>query len=121
MSEIKVGEYVRTSIGKIYKLTEKKQEQIENYPGFLQYIEQKSIVKHSFNIIDLIEEGDYVNGEKVFGIEKDPFVKGQTDIFFNRDEVNYWGDRSLSQITDKDIKSIVTREMMKSVEYRLEE
>ena len=74
MSEIKVGEYVRTSIGIIYKLTKKKQEEIENYPKFLQYIEQKSIVKHSFNIIDLIEEGDYVNGYKVDEIRNNYYI-----------------------------------------------
>lgn len=113
MEEIKVGEYVRTSIGKIYKLTEKKQEQIENYPGFLQYIEQKSIVKHSFNIIDLIEEGDYVNGEKVSNVDK----IGNT-IFIEWENGNTY---STDIVNNKFIYSIVTKEQFQSVEYRLEE
>ena len=121
MSEIKVGEYVRTKKDGICKLLQIDEDNM--WCGYVDkpfWLRKDNIVKHSPNIIDLIEEGDYVNGEKVFGIEKDPFVKGQTDIFFNRDEVNYWGDRSLSQITDKDIKSIVTKEQFQSVEYRLE-
>lgn len=110
MSEIKVGEYVRTSIGKIYKLTEKKQEQIENYPGFLQYIEQKSIVKHSPNIIDLIEYGDVL------------------EIFVNDNDIQkivVYGDElyslKIGELIAEDIKSIVTHEQFQSVEYRLEE
>ena len=118
--KIEVGEYVILHYGKI--------DRVKNNDYYMQeYIEcekglypKENIKKHSKNIIDLIEEGDYINGERVFKIEKDPFVKGQTDIFFNRDEVNYWGDKSLSQITDKDIKLIVTKEMMESIEYRVE-
>lgn len=46
MEEIKVGEYVRTREGKIYKTN-------------ITMINDTGI-KHSPNIIDLIEEGDYV-------------------------------------------------------------
>ena len=62
-----------------------------------------------------------MNGEKVFSIEKDPFIKGQTDIYFNRNEVNYWGDRTLSSITDKNIKSITTKERMQKITYEVKE
>ena len=110
MEEIKIGEYVRTSIGKIYKLTEKKQEQIENYPKFLQYIEQKSIVKHSFNIIDLIEYDDVL------------------EIFVNDNDIQkivVYGDElyslKIGELIAEDIKSIVTHEQFQSLEYRLEE
>ena len=60
-----------------------------------------------------------MNGEKVFGIEKDPFIKGQVDIYFNRNEIDYWGDRTLSSITDKDIKSIVTKEQFENSAYKV--
>ena len=119
MREIKVGEYVRTSVGKIYKLTEKIQEQIENYPGFLQHIEQKSIVKHSPNIIDLIEIGDYVNGSRVENV--DGFDKDGNDIIalgVIENDLDYAYGVFL---TDLNIKSIVTKEQFQSVEYRLEE
>lgn len=105
--EIEVGEYVRTSLGIIYKLTKKKQEQIENYPEFLQYIEQKSIAKHSFNIIDLIEEGDYVNGYKV------DFVQGGWVVY------NHNHPYKLN-ILAENIKSICTKEQFENISYKVE-
>ena len=67
MSE--VGEYVRTNYGRICKV-------INNdyfMPRYLEcenemLIDRTNIVKHSKNIIDLIEVGDYVNGQKVYKI-----------------------------------------------------
>ena len=62
---IEVGEYVRTKSGKIDKV-------INNNYYMPQYIEcekgivdKENIVKHSKNIIDLIEVGDHVNGYPV--------------------------------------------------------
>ena len=70
MEEIKVGEYVRTRDG-ICKLLEIDKEYM--WCGYVDkpfWLRLDNIVKHSFNIIDLIEEGDYVNGEKVSNISK---------------------------------------------------
>lgn len=66
---IEVGEYVRTNYGRICKV-------INNdyfMPRYLEcenemLIDRTNIVKHSKNIIDLIEVGDYVNGQKVYKI-----------------------------------------------------
>ena len=62
---IEVGEYVRTKNGKIDKV-------INNNCYMPQYIEceksllyKEDIVNHSKNLIDLIEEGDFVNGYPV--------------------------------------------------------
>lgn len=124
MNKISVGEYVRINgeIAKVIKRDADNHIVLDiKYRGdnWLTIFEEAIIKKHSKNIADLLEIGDYVNGEKVFFIEKDPFIKGQIDIFFNRHEVDYWGDRNLTQITDKDIKSIVTKEQMQEMEYRL--
>ena len=66
---IEVGEYVRTNYGRICKVIN------NNYfmPRYLEcenemLIDRTNIVKHSKNIIDLIEVGDYVNGQKVYKI-----------------------------------------------------
>ena len=67
--EIEVGEYVRTNYGRICKV-------INNdyfMPRYLEcenemLIDRTNIVKHSKNIIDLIEVGDYINGQKVYKI-----------------------------------------------------
>lgn len=84
---IEVGEYVRTKDGLIDK--------VQNY-SFSQNIwhckngmsidecncigtHLKDIVKHSKNIIDLIEEGDYVNGERILDITGDYIHTNETD------------------------------------------
>lgn len=115
--KIEVGEYVRTNEG-IARVVEIKNEEsdilnyycLDNNMGTL----YKGIVKHSKNIIDLIEEDDYVNGERVLGIG---FENCDYDIAteYSDDFGEYFG------INKEDIKSIVTKEQFKSIEYRLEE
>ena len=82
---------------------------------------EKEEIKTSHNIIDLIEVGDYVNGEKVIRIDKNPFIKGQINLWTNTTTSNYWGDISLSPIIEKDIKSIVTKEQFESMSYKVKE
>ena len=63
--DIEVGDYVRTKSGKIDRVTNNKfymQPYIDCERGL--YL-RENIVKHSKNIIDLIEPGDFVNGNKV--------------------------------------------------------
>lgn len=67
------------------------------------------ILKHSKNIIDLIEEGDYVNGEKVIG-------KGALSCI-----PQYYDDETNDIVYFDEIKSIVTKEMFSSVEYKVSE
>ena len=121
MEEIRIGEYVRTKKGYIAKITE-----IDNYIWFNEKINKESgmavyelskvefenlVVKQSKHIIDLIEVGDYVNGEKVVG-------RGNNCILILTDE----GQTFLRNIfEDNDIKSIVTHEQYKSVEYIVKE
>ena len=71
------------------------------------------IVKSSPNIIDLIEAGDYVNGKKVIKIWEEPFGEFASQTFMILD-----GEETAPTI--RDIKSVVTKEMYSSVEYRVE-
>ena len=65
MEEIQVGEYCRTDKGIIFKVDkEKKNLDIANFLD----VEYGKIVKHSKNIIDLIEIGDFINGNKVYKV-----------------------------------------------------
>lgn len=106
IEEISVGEYVRNREGRIDK--------VKNPDYYMsQYIEcekylmsRASIVNHSKNIIDLIEVGDYVNGEKVSKITKNYITVGRIT----------YGIKDL-----KGIKSIVTREQFENAEYVLKE
>lgn len=117
--EIEVGEYVRTRetghIGKIVGIIENfveiKAENM-NYIG----IYTSSILKHSKNIIDLVEVGDYVNGHLV--VEKYIDIDDNGNDFIT---IEVESDLMLHKsLVEKHIKSIVTKEAYKNIEYRLE-
>lgn len=119
---MEVGEYVRTKngdIGKVFKIEvagqgtrymgERLEETIyciknndntENYR-----YKQTAIVKHSKNIIDLIEVGDYVNGELVDETSNGTLGIIPIDEFIPIDKAK--------------IKSVVTHEQFKSMEYKV--
>ena len=104
---MKVGDYVRTIdgyIAKITGITEEKEDLTGNkYKridvdtlGIYLFNDRLDEFKSSPNIIDLIEVGDFVNGEKVCAIGEN-----SGDIYI----------RDLQEfILAKDIKSIVTKE-----------
>lgn len=68
------------------------------------------VVKASYNIIDILEVGDYVNGYYVEDILK-TFINVATGS-------NYFQNPT---IYEQDIKSIVTHEQMEQMAYKLEE
>lgn len=117
--QIEVGQYVRTIDGEIgtVKVIIKGMIFINNNQYY------SKIKKHSKNIIDLIEVGDYVNEHKVNNIIDDEYeVLGDNDWITKKGLHLECGDEEGRIIIEnKDIKSIVTKEQFKSVEYRLEE
>ena len=70
--------------------------------------DEKIIIKSSPNIMDLIEEGDYVNGIKVQD------VIGCLLAFDGGQDGEWYIE------TEEDIKSIVTHEQFESMQYNLE-
>ena len=128
-SKIQVGEYVRTKhfgIARCIKIFgEKKQLFLfdkldeECWSGDLENVLfecdlEKVIKKHSFNIIDLIEEGDYVNGNEIAleAPNPDPLCDPIYGYFDRYGEL-------VGIIENEDIKSIVTKEQFKSIEYEV--
>ena len=113
MEEIKVGNYIRTKqwgIAKINMISNGKCIQIKNRNNRLtSYFEQ--IGRTSPNIIDLIEVGDYVNGEKVTNADN---YGGIYTI-----EWEYGNVYTTEIINDKFIKSIVTKEQFKNISYEV--
>lgn len=103
---MRVGDYVRTKDGKILKCfkSESMGKPIYYVIGSITnaYIEYQDVKVSSSSIIDLIEVGDYVNGYEV--TSKDQFLG-----FGNHD----W------YMTNNEIKSIVTKEQFKSIEYEV--
>lgn len=69
-------------------------------------VTEKYIIKASYNIINLIEVGDYVNDLKVHGI---------TDYGL---EVYMFGDAH-EILEENEIKTIVTKEQFSQMEYKI--
>ena len=113
--KLEVGMYVRTDngiIGKIYEQIGDMFTYKDSNRDYITYgLSHNEILKASHNIIDLIEVGDYVNGEIV--------TKAALDkIECKYIELNYTYNKR--GIREKDIKSIVTKEQFESIKYSLE-
>lgn len=120
---IEVGEYVRTVDGKIgifVRYSSRKEDSFYKSPAncFIRLNNRKSdlqcfrdyIVKHSKNIIDLIEVGDIV---RILLNEK----TGETTIFV------FESQKQINILNEKNchiIKSIVTKEQFAQAEYKIE-
>ena len=125
--EIKVGEYVRTKnglIGKVNKIElagsgvrfggEYLSDTIIQFNDGKVYerrVKEKDIIKHSFNLIDLIEVGDYVNGNIV--TDKYLFAGEKPVIEIERNDTN------CKCLCEKDIKSILTHEVFEANAYKV--
>ena len=68
----------------------------------------EDIIKSSYNIIDLIETGDYVNGMKVIDIV-------ENDIYIS----DYYAESYIGIVKVKEIKSIVTKEQFEQMVYKV--
>lgn len=120
LEEIKVGEYVRTTNKGIrqiamidnHKTVNKYLYYIgEDFEGkSYAYIKTTEILKHSFNLIDLIEVGDIV---------KDKYNK--YEVAFVKDDKIYCNDYNLDDslitLREQDIKAILTKEQMEANQY----
>lgn len=106
--KLEEGMYVRTKKGKIYKF--------ETNNSMAKNGAKKYMVNCSYNLIDLIQVGDYINGKKVVNkqyhyTDKDNYDMGEWCIFYENVAL---GDYQY------DIKSIVTKEAFESISYEVE-
>jgi len=131
---MKVGDYVRTKDGyidkikaideerhqrrnddeeKLYKIYQLNKEYYDDeFDETCDWVFEDFIIKSSPNIIDLIEVGDYINGEKVLFITKN----GNTRLeVVCSDGESMLGWRSYKE---KEFKSIVTKEQFERCEYK---
>ena len=115
--KLEVGHFIRTikGIGRIEEITKDRTEIYFNCDTGLtiSFIkkdftqeEMAQYYKHSDNIIDLIEVGDYVNGCRVHRI-----ANCITIILDNEENISW--------VNPNEIKSILTKEQFSSIEYRL--
>ena len=107
--KLEVGMYVRTLKG-IVKIDEIKDDVMKDTKGYLHY---GDFIKASHNIIDLIEEGDYVNGYPVIEI---PYMEENKIVY-----KLYYKNNFLLCTENHKIKSIVTKEQFESMSYKVGE
>ena len=124
---MKVGDYVRTEYG----ITQFKEYETTNGEKLLCipvkdgsqgiFANVEDIIKSSPNIIDLIEEGDYINGLKV---EKNKYGELYTSYVYYGGEIGRTGEvytTWLEEYKDNEdyIDSILTKEQFESMEYKV--
>lgn len=122
--KLEVGMYVRTKKG-IAKIIGKNDDIRYCYPNAYitdtyleinddtEYVYEEDISKTSYNIIDLIEVGDYVNGEKVGYI--DDCDGAMREYYYDYEDV----EKDCGHYFEE-IKSILTREQFESMKYEVE-
>lgn len=110
--EISIGEYVRTDKGIITKAQEHFIDGLLNGKSAF-----GKAVKHSKNIIDLIEEGDYVNGMELYEFDDD---EGNLYLGFPvYDDALMNCIEEVRPLNTVEIKSIITKEQIKQIEFRI--
>lgn len=119
--EIKEGMYARIDndfrticlgIGKIKKIVEDAvyvETTKDFFNGMLVSYNKNQIEKASYNLIDLIEVGDYVNGVEVEEINDKEIMLVDTHL---------WIDK---EVANRLIESIVTKEQFNSMKYEVGE
>lgn len=112
--ELKENMYVRTKDGIIDKV-------IIDYNGHCaspiceckhiscakNYYDEDKIVKASYNIIEILEKGDYVNGHRV------------EEIDFENEEIFTDSEYYCGIVEFCNIKSVITHEQMEQMEYKV--
>ena len=119
--KLKVGQFARLKSGyicKIININDFREPNMKygveaNYLKDIMFIGDDDILKASHNIIDLIEPEDYVNGVEVIDKEFDNFNEEYLQCGV--------GDYVICTYEVKDIKSILTKEQMEQMEYKVEE
>ena len=114
--KLKVGQFARLKSGyicKIININDFREPNMKygveaNYLKDVMFIGDDDIVKASYNIIDILEIGDYVNGNEIYKISWDSLglILETTDFF---------------KLREKDIKSVITHEQMEQMAYKVGE
>ena len=114
---IKVGDYVRIDNGCICKVLEytdiSDNDFYVNTDSPYNVVYKSWIVKSSPNIIDLIEEDDFINGSRITELKsnKNGVIKCMLDSDYEL----------ITTIINEEIESVVTKEQFESMEYKIGE
>lgn len=128
--ELKENMYVRNCYGRIAKIEYIEDntaycdnwlyQSYEDYITFINLDDEEDIneiLKASYNIIDILEVGDYVNGQKIYYDEELDFLYVQS---FDGDGEFYQESITKQSFIDN-IKSVITHEQMEQMAYKVGE
>lgn len=111
-----INGYVPPRIAKATDCSDKDLIKIDNG----QVILRNDILKASYNIINLIEENDYINGLRV---EKNKYGELYTSYVYVGGDVGTQEEVYTNFLKDYDVKfidNVVTKEQMESMAYKVE-
>lgn len=127
--KLEVGQFVRfkdkRNITYIRKIREIPQDNryasiyLDKEANYSKGLSLKNIIKASYNIIDILEVGDYVNGHKVTRIGGT--YHGRKDRAIYCDYQQNEKTKKWIMIYDDEIKSIVTKEQFEEMSYKIKE
>lgn len=116
--KLEVGQFVRfkdkRNITYIRKIREIPQDNryasiyLDKEANYSKGLSLKNIIKASYNIIDILEIGDYVNGCKII---KNTLKDGGNIVIVQGGNC----------FTNEEIKSVITHEQMEQMSYKIEE
>ena len=116
--KLEVGQFARLKSGYIVKVLNVKDDWIETDTKFITRTFPKDFVKASYNIIDILEVGDYVNGyiveEIKRGYDGKIWIDNSTRGYDDGGEYTIWK-------RNEDIKSVITHEQMEQMAYKVGE
>lgn len=120
-NNIKRDDYVRLNTGEIVKVTGIKENKLNKkaiYFGIYEqdWFDSMAVENFSDKPIDLIEVGDYVNGYRVVSVDYD-VIDDKTECI----ELDLNNNYQYNFISARQIKTIITKEQMASIEYKVEE
>lgn len=126
--KLEVGQFVRfkdkRNITYIRKIREIPQDNryasiyLDKEANYSKGLSLKNIIKASYNIIDILEVGDYVNGMEVTRISGTRYDKNDLHCYCEHNGNENWQQ---VMIPMKNIKSIVTKEQFEEMSYKIKE
>lgn len=119
--EIEVGEWIRSKdgfIGKVQKINYDNMEKSNYYicekDNVMASNYLENIAKHSKQLIDLIEVGDFVNGYRVENVTNERHCPSWKYI-----DIDSSKDSSECTLWEEDIQTILTKEQMEANCYKV--
>ena len=125
--KLEVGQFARLKSGYIVKILNVKDDWIETDTRFITRTFPQDFAKASYNIIDILEVGDYVDGSEIIKIyEKGDSFTGTHNYIFKEKTIEVCNDNyetipHEALFTNNEIETIVTKEQFEQMTYKVGE